>query len=244
MTPPERDEALVRHLEAQAGDLAAARRFFWHRARSRFVLDALRRLAGARPTVLDVGAGAGVFGDHFRARFPEGSYAFDEPIEALAAGLRARFGPSADRTGRAAQDADAALLLDVLEHQADDGAFLDALRKRLRPGALLVVTAPALQVLWSDWDARHGHYRRYDRRSLSTVLSAAGFDVLRCRYLFPSLILPALWRKVRPAAGPEFPVLSAPLNELLLQLSRLESACFGWLPFGTSVAAVARVTAP
>jgi SAM-dependent methyltransferase len=237
---PKEDAALHAHLAAQAEDLARARDFFWHRARSRFALEGLRELVGPRPTVLDVGAGAGVFGDHFREAFPEGTYAFEEPVAALVRKLRERFSPAADRSGKPCEDADAAVLLDVLEHQADDAGFLSGLQSRLRPGALLIVTAPALPCLWSAWDVQHGHFRRYDRGSLRSVLSNSGFEVLRCRYLFQSMVLPGLLRRLRPAGRPEFPDLPRPLNALLLQLCRAESACLGWLPFGTSVAAIAR----
>ena len=111
---------------------------------------------------------------------------------------------------------------------------------RLRPGALLIVTVPALPWLWSAWDAQHGHHRRYDKDALCAALTRAGFQVLRCRHLFQSMVLPALLRRSRPAGGPEFPRLPRALDALLYRLCRFEATCLGWLPFGTSLAVVAR----
>jgi trans-aconitate methyltransferase len=55
------------------------------------------------------------------------------------------------------------LLMDVLEHVADDGAMLARIVGMVRPGTYLLLTVPADHSLWSLHDESHGHYRRYDR---------------------------------------------------------------------------------
>ena len=60
-------------------------------------------------------------------------------------------------------------LLDVLEHQEDDKGFLRSLVDKMQPGSTLLLTVPALQGLWSQWDEALGHFRRYDKASLHSV---------------------------------------------------------------------------
>jgi SAM-dependent methyltransferase len=64
---------------------------------------------------------------------------------------------------------DAILYVDVLEHIEDDAGELATAARRLRPGGVLIVLAPAHNWLYSPFDRAIGHYRRYTRRSLATV---------------------------------------------------------------------------
>src|SRR5437667_443310 len=81
--------------------------------------------------IADVGAGAGMFGDFVRARLPRVEYHFVEPIDSLAAALARRFGADRDARGADLRAFDAVVLLDVLEHQEDDRAFLADLAGRM-----------------------------------------------------------------------------------------------------------------
>ena len=56
---------------------------------------------------------------------------------------------------------DLVLALDVIEHVADDLQALKELFRTLRGGGSLLVTVPALRILWSAHDVANGHYRRY-----------------------------------------------------------------------------------
>ena len=58
------------HLLDQVSHYARFELFFWHRLRSEFVLQQIQRLMGHHYTiVLDIGAGAGIFGRHFKKNF-------------------------------------------------------------------------------------------------------------------------------------------------------------------------------
>jgi SAM-dependent methyltransferase len=87
---------------------------------------------------------------------------------------------------------DMALLLDVLEHVEDDRALLRNTRRLLRPGADLIVSVPALRLLWSRHDELHHHKRRYSKSELCAVLGAAGFDCARVTY-YNSFLLPFIF---------------------------------------------------
>jgi ubiquinone/menaquinone biosynthesis C-methylase UbiE len=65
---------------------------------------------------------------------------------------------------------DSILYIDVLEHIEDDQAETREAARRLRSGGKLIVLAPAHQWLYSPFDQAIGHFRRYDRRSLSAAI--------------------------------------------------------------------------
>jgi SAM-dependent methyltransferase len=87
---------------------------------------------------------------------------------------------------------DTVVLLDVLEHIEDDVALLSRLRSRLRPGGQLILKVPAMPSLYSPMDEAIGHWRRYDRRGLTEVISRAGLEVARI-WSFNAAAVPGWW---------------------------------------------------
>ena len=79
-------------------------------------------------------------------------------------------------------DVDAILLINVLEHIADDAAVLRSCRETLRPGGCLGIFVPAFPALYATMDAEAGHHRRYTRRELRQKLAAAGFEIAELRF--------------------------------------------------------------
>jgi len=83
----------------------------------------------------------------------------------------------------------------VLEHIEEDYAVLSELvEKALANDGILVVYVPAFQVLFSRMDEKVGHYRRYTKKRLVSVVQKAGLEVILCEYVdslgfFASLIL-------------------------------------------------------
>jgi SAM-dependent methyltransferase len=64
---------------------------------------------------------------------------------------------------------DTVLYIDVLEHIADDSNELEQASRRLSVGGKLIVLAHAYPLLFSPFDQSIGHFRRYIRKSLSTL---------------------------------------------------------------------------
>lgn len=71
---------------------------------------------------------------------------------------------------------DMVVMLDVLEHIEDDVKMLHQLRDCLKPGGKLVVKVPALEWLYSPMDKAIGHYRRYNKTTLSQTFRKANFS--------------------------------------------------------------------
>ena len=86
---------------------------------------------------------------------------------------------------------DLIVALDVLEHIEDDSGALQSVFRLLKPGGVLLLSVPALMILWSQHDTDHHHFRRYHRQPLRSLLVNAGFDVVRLSYM-NSLNLPAI----------------------------------------------------
>jgi 2-polyprenyl-3-methyl-5-hydroxy-6-metoxy-1,4-benzoquinol methylase len=76
-------------------------------------------------------------------------------------------------------------VFDVLEHLEKPEVLLSEIYRTLKPGGVLLVSVPAHQWLFSDFDKSIGHYRRYSREVLSQQLKRWS---LCSQYLFYQLL--------------------------------------------------------
>jgi SAM-dependent methyltransferase len=149
---------------------------------------------------------------------------------------------------------DVILLLDVLEHSADERALLAGVRALLRPGGTLLVSVPAFQFLWSVHDEVLHHVRRYTARRLRRALADGGFTIRRVTYTNtlafpPALIVRGLLPRLGLArgSGTDFRTPASWANRALVAAYQLEAKVLRYvprLPMGVSVAALASVAGP
>lgn len=140
--------------------------------------------------VVEVGAGIGSFTRHLLEAAQGSTLVAVEPSPMLAARLHERF--RTEPRVRTAQGflrdagirgtASSVVAVNVMEHVADDGAFLSEAGEALAPGGRLCLFVPAHQALWGRLDEAFGHLRRYDRSGLAALLEERGFRVLRLGY--------------------------------------------------------------
>jgi len=76
---------------------------------------------------------------------------------------------------------DVAFLLDVLEHIPQDLEVLQQIRGSLRPGGLLILTALALNLFWTDNGVLAQHVRRYSRGDFQRLADNSGFELCLTR---------------------------------------------------------------
>ncbi len=77
---------------------------------------------------------------------------------------------------------DTILYIDVLEHLEDDRAELARAAALLDERGFIIVVAPAHAFLFSPFDSRIGHYRRYNRKMIRSACPA-GLTLERLEYL-------------------------------------------------------------
>lgn len=85
---------------------------------------------------------------------------------------------------------DSIVMINVLEHIADDAGLLRQLRELLLPGGRIVIYVPALNGLYGPWDQLVGHYRRYSRWRFVAIAKEVGLEPTELRYA-NSLTIPA-----------------------------------------------------
>jgi SAM-dependent methyltransferase len=145
---------------------------------------------------------------------------------------------------------DLIVLLDVLEHIADDHASLRTLSDLLAPGGYLVLTVPAFPSLWSRHDEDHHHRRRYRAAGLRDLIRDSGLQLSYLSYfnslLFPLIAAMRLAHKIFPAqeVGHDVSLPGPVVNGMLQSLFSSERRWIGKLkmPFGVSLLAVTRKT--
>jgi SAM-dependent methyltransferase len=166
----------------------------WHRydlVRSRITKLPVR-------SILEIGPGLGGFGARLVADYDYVGAEVDAESARIARERLAGVGRGRIVTGTAAdvgEQFDLVCAFEVLEHVQDDTAALAEWREQIRPGGWLALSVPAWQHRWGAHDERAGHFRRYDRGKLVSLVSRAGFaNVEVLGYGFPLLsALHPLW---------------------------------------------------
>jgi SAM-dependent methyltransferase len=190
-------------------------------------------------SVLEVGAGLG----EFAAQFTGLDRLVDPDAVTL---LKARL-PDAearefDLTAEARLDSpvDTVVAINVLEHFEDDAAVLSLLASSVVPGGTIVVWVPAHQSLYSDFDRRVGHFRRYTTASVRQAADRAGLgcELVRSVNLLGGL---AWWAAMRRggAAKPNAGAVGL-YDRFLVPATRVLDRVLP-ISFGQSVLAVLRV---
>ncbi|HAC65625.1 MAG TPA: methyltransferase type 12, partial [Cyanothece sp. UBA12306] len=74
---------------------------------------------------------------------------------------------------------DSLVYIDVLEHIKDDQYEVQLATNYLKKGGNLIILCPAHQWLFTSFDTALGHYRRYNKQTLSSVIT----ENLKCQRL-------------------------------------------------------------
>lgn len=221
--------------------------YWWYRARAQLLQAALGDHLGQPERVLDVGSADGPSVGWMRG--PHQRVAIDVDPR----GLQVGGGVCASALALPFKDGafDVVGAFDVLEHCEPESVALAELARVLAPGGRLLLSVPAYQWAWSDFDEDNGHHRRYTRGRATAAVRAAGLDVERATYAF-SAVFPffaaerlarrardRVWRR-RPGAPADIvslPEVSPLVERTLVGLTELDRRLLRAhdLPFGSSV---------
>lgn len=72
--------------------------------------------------------------------------------------------------------------LNVLEHIKDDNLIIKEIKQKIKIGGKILIYVPAFNMLYSSMDKKVGHYRRYDMKSLSSLMSKNGLKIEKAFY--------------------------------------------------------------
>ncbi len=163
-------------------------RHYWNQCRNAVILQTLRT-AKARGPMLEVGCGKGLVVAFLHANGCDIRGVELARVEAL---------PGLEQLVRTGVDAltlpidersvvRTILLLDVIEHLQSPGKFITGLRSAFPMLESLVITVPARQELFSNYDEFNGHFRRYDPAMLRAHVEQGGGKLRQAAYFFHSL---------------------------------------------------------
>jgi hypothetical protein len=172
---------------------------WWTMARSEIVRRAVLSFPSSR--ILDVGCGPGLMVAHLRHHQMDcwGCELGAPDVREAARDFVWTSTDAQELTSGFRESVGIILLLDVLEHLPDPASFLSALIGAYPALHGIVATVPARMELWTAWDDRYGHFRRYDRRRLTELYNGSGIEIKRLRYFFQG-VYPALFLASRVKA--------------------------------------------
>ncbi|MDD5355730.1 MAG: class I SAM-dependent methyltransferase, partial [Candidatus Omnitrophica bacterium] len=142
------------------------------------------------------------------------------------------------------------IIADVLEHLDNDKQLLVETFSCLKTNGMVIITVPAYQHMWSYWDERLNHKRRYSLATIKKKVSESGLIVTKASYfnmlLYPFVYIYRIifhWPKSRYSKKSDFSVFSSSiatgqvffyyiLERFLLKIIDL--------PFGLSIFVVGR----
>lgn len=242
--------------EAMSDEFGAVHELMELRGADRFTNWIVEQFDGHLGTeVLEVGAGLGAISRCIAARHPAAVVTALEPAPNLHGELsaavadepriRARPVTSQDWLARSVQHRyDAVVYVNVLEHIRDDVAELRTARELLHADGRLCIFVPALPRLYGSLDQRSGHYRRYTRRRLATVVGSAGFEIDRIHYLDPFGVFP-YWLLYRTLGVARLGAGTSTLYDRgLVHIARVLQRLFGPPPIGKNLVVIARPVRP
>jgi hypothetical protein len=117
---------------------------------------------------------------------------------------------------------DTIIYLDVVEHIEDDQNEILSAYNRLNKDGYLIINVPAFQFLYTDYDKKIGHYRRYSKSSFKRLLQNLNinnfdmsyFDSIGFCLIFFSKYL-AVSNKVNLQGGVKFWNFLIPISKIL-----------------------------
>ena len=223
--------------------------YWWHVAKRRLATSLLLTYAPPAARIVEGGIGAGGNLLHWQSKGYEvqGLDIMEESVDyARQRGLsNVQQHDLHDAWPVSKNSSQAVVLLDVLEHLRDPVLALRNAASILKDDGKIVFTVPAHPWLYSEWDERLGHYRRYTSEMVRTHVEQAGLRLLEMRpwnaISLPIAVMLRTYRRLFPRKmGAEFPRVSNRINRCLIQIQEFERNWSSrWVtPFGLSIVGV------
>ena len=220
---------------------------WWYETRNRIILGTVRKY-GNSDCLWDIGSGPGVVGSYLTKNGvscigvePSKSGVFvaaERGLPSVLSDLVSLRLPD-DCIGQIG-------LFDVYEHIEYRDEFLAEIFRVLKPGGLIFITVPALNLLWSESDVEADHFLRFSKNKLRDEISSSGLRIQSVDFFFWTLVLPVLMLRALPFRfGIKRPIKDAQLIRAKAGLfgrvvQKLELLSFKRISIGTSLLLVAK----
>lgn len=173
----------------------------WEISRSECLLNIIKKY----PTnyqYADIGAGDLYFAEQLKKITNKTIYAVDTNIE-LAPEINGivKYNNIDDLPSNGI---DIILLMDVLEHIADDKSFLINIQSFLKYDGRLIITVPAHKYLFSPHDVMLQHKRRYNKHYLINILEESNLKVEEMFEFYTILFMIRMMQKILCKLGVKF----------------------------------------
>lgn len=229
-------------LTARGGSASIAEpSYWWYRARANLLCTVLSAYVSRGARILDIGSADGPSVSWLRTDGLHVSMDLDprglgrNGVCASALAL-----PFAD------ESFDIVAAFDVIEHCEPERVALDEVARVLVPGGRFLMSVPAYQWAWSDFDEQNGHHRRYTRARATQAVQRSGLEVERATHafasVFPMFAAERLLRGFRNGSTETADVVEVPhvpkaLEAVLMGLCRIDAKVLTRrdIPFGSSV---------
>lgn len=163
----------------------------------KWIIDEIHQYLGKN--VAEVGAGSGNFSEHLLSLEINRLVAF-EPSRNMFISLHQKYNKRDDvvlvndyfeeYTTIYKNYFDSVCYVNVLEHIKDDSQALAHAYKALKTNGYILIFVPALSFLFSDFDKKVGHYKRYQKKDLVQIVTQVGFSLHKVKYFDVAGILP------------------------------------------------------
>jgi len=188
---------------------------YWSKFRNKIVAKFIRKYRTVG-NILEIGCGRGVVVD----------YLINHGIDLCGVELADVYPLSAVKdkiwTNRDAKDlptdycdqVETILLLDVIEHLSEPEVFLQQLKEQFKKLKTIIITVPAREELFSNYDDFNGHFRRYDLEMLKNTAADIQAKIVYQTYLYHILYLPT--RIVLSLLGKRATNIKSPKGAMLI----------------------------
>ena len=163
---------------------------WYYRAKAKKLLDYIKPLAVSQ--ILDVGSGSAFFTKYLLSKTSIRTATcidifYKEDKDEIFNNRKVKYLRNIQSSA-----ADMVLMMDVIEHIADDVEFVKFYVDKVHEGSFFLVSVPAFNFMWSEHDIFLEHKRRYSSKTLRKTLEAAGLTILDINYFFWICVPPLL----------------------------------------------------
>jgi len=173
--------------------------YFYFKFKRNLILDLIQKysIIDRKSCILEIGPGRGVLISEFKTLFKDAQFDVVEPNK--------EFHPFLIKIVRKIypfclehlkiskkQKYDVIVMLDVLEHIKDDASAIRKIKTLLKKDGYLILTIPANKFLYSYHDMFLGHYRRYSKKEIVSLLKRNGFRIVFASFYNTVFFLPVI----------------------------------------------------